>query len=289
MKRKYKALIALICVFVLMLSICINASAFFGDGYKFPVLIAERCSGVSMYWSGEYIGKAFEYRGTVYAPLLDFLELLTGSPCTISCDLPYSLISISCGSFELLCYPEQGYISVNGRYIPLDSSPKEIDGIVWFPITALTKAIGAKLHIGTGSRYCNIVYTSGSPVPTANDVYNAEDLYWLSRVIFSEAGTQSLEGMIGVGNVVLNRVESTRFPDSIYEVIFQKNQFSVVDCGMIYREPDERSVIAAKLCFEGADCVGESLYFINPSLCNGSWFRNNLTFLERIGEHEFFV
>ena len=143
--------------------------------------------------------------------------------------------------------------------------------------------------MGANDKYCNVKYTNGSPIPTANDVYNQNDLYWLSRVIFAESGTQPIEGMIGVGNVVLNRVESIRFPNSVYDVIFQKNQFSVVDCGMIYREPDERSIMAAKLCLEGADSVGESLYFINPALCNGSWFRNNLTFTQRIGDHDFFV
>jgi N-acetylmuramoyl-L-alanine amidase len=145
------------------------------------------------------------------------------------------------------------------------------------------------VKINDSSSSISISYQSRGVIPTASDVYNPNDLYWLSRVIFAESGTQPFEGMIGVGNVVLNRVESIRFPDSVYDVIFQKNQFSVVDCGMIYREPDERSIIAAKLCLEGADSAGESLYFINPALCNGSWFRNNLTFTERIGEHDFFM
>ena len=289
MSRKFKSLIALVCAFILIFSLCINSSAIFIGGYKVPVLLSERCASVSVLWNGDYLCDGYERLGTTYVPAVEFLELLLGSPCVLKYKQPYSVINLKGEGFELCCYVDPGYITVNGRCVPLDGSPIKIDGLVCFPITSLTKVIGAELITGINGKYCNIKYTSGTPIPSANDVYNQSDLYWLSRVIFAESGTQPLEGMIGVGNVVLNRVESIRFPNSVYDVIFQKNQFSVVDCGMIYREPDERSIIAAKLCLEGADSVGESLYFINPALCNGSWFRNNLTFTHRIGEHDFFV
>jgi len=242
-----------------------------------------------MFWNGDYIGEAYERLDIFYVPVIDFMELLFGTSFQLEYNHPYSSISLNSEAFSFYCYPEYKYISANGRYVPLEGIPRKIDGRVWFPISSITKLIGAQLIINDDGTSIQINYQPGSPIPTAKDVYNEYDLYWLSRVIFSESGTQSLEGMIGVGNVVLNRVASSRFPNNVYDVIFQKNQFSVVDYGMIYREPDQRSIIAAKLCFEGADAVGDSLYFINPRLCNGSWFMNNLTFRGRIGEHDFFV
>lgn len=79
---------------------------------------------------------------------------------------------------------------------------------------------------------------------TAN-TYVEEDLYWLSRAIYSESGNQPMKGRIAVGTVILNRVADEAFPDTIQEVIFAPGQFSPVANGTIYRTPDEKSVIAA--------------------------------------------
>lgn len=289
MNIKRKCLCIFICVIILSLSFCINASATFVGAYEIPALISDKCANVPMFWNGEYIGYALERHDVFYVPAADFIEQLLGKPCTLYYSLPNSAICLRIDGHKIYCYQDLDYITVNDRYIPLEQTPRKIDGQVWFPISTLAQLIGAEVKINDSSSSISISYQSRGVIPTASDVYNPNDLYWLSRVIFAESGTQPFEGMIGVGNVVLNRVESIRFPDSVYDVIFQKNQFSVVDCGMIYREPDERSIIAAKLCLEGADSAGESLYFINPALCNGSWFRNNLTFTERIGEHDFFM
>ncbi len=289
MSKKFKILCAFTCAFVLMFSMCTSASATFLESYDIPVVSPKSCEKVSMYWNGEYIGKALEYGGVCYVPALDFVELLMGSCCVLHRDLPYSAISMSSENFNFYCYPEYGYISINDRYIPLGGSPLEIDGAVWFPLSSLAKLIGAKIQRNGEKGPYDISYTSGSPIPSAKDVYNAEDLYWLSRVIFSESGTQSLEGMLGVGNVVLNRVDNPSFPDSVYDVIFQKGQFSVVDNGTIYRTPHLRSIIAAKLCLEGYNTVEDCLYFLNPRISNSAWFRNNLSFYASIGEHDFFA
>lgn len=289
MNKKRKSLCSAICVLILVFSLCFNVSAAFLESYDVPVLLSEKCQRVPVFLNGRLIGKTYERHGVHYIPVTEFLEDLTATEWQLNCDLPYCALSLSSDAFEFYCYPEHKYIYANGRYIPLGGIPRKIEGKICFPVTSIAKLFGAQLKISENASSIRVTYKSGTPVPTANEMYNQEDLYWLSRVIFSEAGTQPLEGMIGVGNVVLNRVASPRFPDNVHDVIFQENQFSVVDYGMIYREPDQRSIIAAMLCLEGYDSVGDSLYFINPDLCNGSWFRNNLTFRERIGDHDFFV
>lgn len=64
-------------------------------------------------------------------------------------------------------------------------------------------------------------------IPTSAYSYTEEDLDLLSRLIFSESGTESYETQLKVGSVVMNRVDSPHFPNTIREVIYQKNQFSV--------------------------------------------------------------
>ena len=92
--------------------------------------------------------------------------------------------------------------------------------------------------------------------------------------------------------MVLNRVSDERFPDSVYGVIFDQSygvQFSPVETGGIYAEPDEEAVVAAKLALEGYNTAGESLYFVNPSIGAGSWFAANLTYVTSIGDHDFYA
>ena len=134
-----------------------------------------------------------------------------------------------------------------------------------------------------------ITIAAGSgPIASGDSFYNSTDLYWLSRIIYAESGNQSLEGKIAVGNVVLNRVASSLFPNSVYDVIFQRNQFTPASSGSINREPSEDAVIAAKLCLEGARMAGESLYFLNPDTAANHWVMENREFVVTIGRHWFY-
>ena len=94
-----------------------------------------------------------------------------------------------------------------------------------------------------------------------------------------------------MGNVVLNRVADEQFPDTIKDVVFDtKNgvQFEPTSNGTIYDEPTQSAVLAAKLCLDGADVVGDCLYFYAPALSAGTWIVNNRTYHTTIGCHRFF-
>ena len=113
----------------------------------------------------------------------------------------------------------------------------------------------------------------------------------LSRIISAESRGEPLEGQIAVGNVVLNRVASADFPDTIYGVIFDDRwggQFTPVRNGTIYQEPSARSVEAARLCLSGANTAGESLYFLAPALATNHWVMENRTHVVTIGSHWFY-
>lgn len=117
-----------------------------------------------------------------------------------------------------------------------------------------------------------------------------EDLMLIARLIHAEARGESFEGQVAVGAVILNRLESPHFPQSIREVIYQRNsrvcQFSPVGDGSINLEPGEQSVQAAWQALQGKDPTGGALFFYNPNLSKDQWIRT-LPVMTRIGNHVF--
>lgn len=118
------------------------------------------------------------------------------------------------------------------------------------------------------------------------------DLYWLSRIIHAEAEAEPYSGKVAVGNVILNRVKSDSFPDTVKGVIFEYYkgipQFSPVADGTIYNTPNADSIRAAKAAMSGTSYVGNATYFFNPDKSEGTWIVNNKTVVKRIGNHVFY-
>jgi spore germination cell wall hydrolase CwlJ-like protein len=125
------------------------------------------------------------------------------------------------------------------------------------------------------------------------------DLYLLAKIIECEARYEPYEGKVAVGAVVLNRVMSDRFPNTIEGVIFQKGQFQpVTDGGWNSKEPSEQSYRAAMEALGGAkpvgqngQSVGNAQFFIYEGLAGkgaAKWFKNNLKYVTTIGNHDFY-
>lgn len=89
--------------------------------------------------------------------------------------------------------------------------------------------------------------------------YSENDLYVLSHIISAEAGNCSEEMMIAVGSVVLNRVNDDRFPDTIYDVVFQPGQYSPTWNGAFYAEPTEAACEVAKTLLEEGPTIDPSV------------------------------
>lgn len=125
-----------------------------------------------------------------------------------------------------------------------------------------------------------------------NSKYTDGDIYWLARIIQAEAGGEPYQGKVAVGNVILNRVNSKEFPNTIYNVIFEYYgsipQFSPVADGTIYNTPSQESINAAKDAINGIRPVGNSTYFFNPNKAAGTWIVKNKTYVSRIGGHVFY-
>ena len=113
-----------------------------------------------------------------------------------------------------------------------------------------------------------------------------DELYLLSKRVSSEARGESYEGQVAVAAVVINRVLDPRFPDDIKEVIYQRNAFSVVNNGEIYKEPTDSAYKAAREALYGSDPTRGAIYFWNPDIATCNWIKT-LDPYKRIGNHVF--
>lgn len=122
---------------------------------------------------------------------------------------------------------------------------------------------------------------------------NASDYECLLKIVQSEAGICDQKGKILIANVVLNRMQSQYFPDTVEEVVYQENQFSPVENGSI----DEVSIsdeteLAVAMALSGTDYSEGALFFAARGLAdakNMAWFDESLDFLFEHDGHEFFT
>lgn len=127
-------------------------------------------------------------------------------------------------------------------------------------------------------------------------VLSDEELEILQRIVEAEAGSEDEDGKLLVANVVLNRVNSSRFPDTVSEVVFQSNgrvtQFSPVASGRFYKVTiSEETVSAVGRALAGEDISEGALYFAARRYAGRSqmrWFDSQLEYLFSHGGHEFF-
>ena len=180
------------------------------------------------------------------------------------------------------------YVVANGRYLYAGDGVIQMDGRVAAPVRLLARVFNLDVSYDAQDSLVLLTSREGAEpyLADAGAVYDADVLYWLSRIIHAESGNQPLEGKIAVGNVVMNRVNHPRFPNNIYDVLFQKNQFTPAASGSIYRDPNAESVIAAMLVLDGAQVTPDALFF-NAAGAR-SYASRTRTYVATIGDHMFY-
>lgn len=179
------------------------------------------------------------------------------------------------------------YIVANGRYLYAKDSIIWLNGSLAVPVRILAQVFNLDVSYDGRIILNHRNSAEGAYLLPGDSYYNSDTLYWLSRVINAESGNQILAGKIAVGNVVMNRVNSPKFPNTIYKVLYQKNQFSTASSGSLKKTPNAESVIAAKLVMEGVEIVPTALFFNQAGLsCYAS---RNRTYVTTIGAHAFYA
>ena len=116
--------------------------------------------------------------------------------------------------------------------------------------------------------------------------YSSSDVKLLARLIYAEARGESYQGQVAVGAVVLNRVKSSSFPNTISGVIYQPYAFTCVNDGQINLSPNNTAMNAARDAMNGWDPSYGSLYYYNPKVATSSWIYSRPTVVT-IGNHVF--
>ena len=125
----------------------------------------------------------------------------------------------------------------------------------------------------------NVSYAAGA---------SNSDIQLMARAINGEARGEPYEGQVAVGAVILNRVKSSQFPNTIAGVIYQAGAFTAVADGQINVPIDEGSTVykAARDAMNGWDPTGGCIYYFNPDTATNKWIWSR-PHVKTIGKHRF--
>lgn len=225
-----------------------------------------------------------------YIPLRRFCDAMGGADIEWDAKTRTATVNNSARGLHMTIKQDAYYMEANGRYFYAPTGIRNVGGSLYVPIRPLAKAYCLDVTWSNATRSVAL-RSNGRSLVSGNSFYDADEVYWLSRIIHAEAGSEPFAGKIAVGNVVLNRVRSPQYPNTIYGVIFDRRygtQFSPVSYGTIYREPSQASVIAAKICLEGYTLSEDILFFMNPRIATSNWISKNRPFAFTIGRHDFY-
>ena len=146
------------------------------------------------------------------------------------------------------------------------------------PIVVFLRPLGLRL-IGNDKENKNTSYAAAS---------NNSDIQLMARAINGEARGEPYEGQVAVGAVILNRVKSSQFPNTIAGVIYQSGAFTAVADGQINVPIDEGSTVykAARDAMNGWDPTGGCIYYFNPDTATNKWIWSR-PHVKTIGKHRF--
>ena len=128
--------------------------------------------------------------------------------------------------------------------------------------------------------------TLTSSTSSSSSTIVSADQKLLAKLVYAEARGESYKGQVAVAAVVLNRVSSSSFPNTISGVIYQTGAFSCVSNGSINNTPNDTAVRAALDAMNGWDPTNGCLYYYNPGKTSDSWIRTR-TVVTVIGNHYF--
>lgn len=129
------------------------------------------------------------------------------------------------------------------------------------------------------------IYNSSS-TSSSSSSSNSNNVNLLARLIYGEARGEPYTGQVAVGAVVMNRVKSSSFPNSISGVVYQSGAFDVVKDGQINLTPDATAKKAAQDAINGWDPSYGAIYYFNPSTATNKWIWSR-PMTVTIGRHRF--
>lgn len=168
----------------------------------------------------------------------------------------------------------------------------EVDGIYGSKTTEAVKNFqrvnGLKVDGIVGEETAAKIGIALTQSSSTNSSYNSQDVYLLAKCVYAESRGEPYTGQVAVAAVVLNRVRSSSFPNTIAGVIYQPYAFTAVADGQINLEPNQTAYNAVRDALNGWDPTNGCLYYFNPATATSSWIWTREVKLT-IGKHKFAV
>ena len=164
-----------------------------------------------------------------------------------------------------------------------------VDGIYGSQTVSAVKSFQKKNGLtvdgiaGTQTLKAMGITSSSSSSSSSN---NSSNVNLLARVVYGEARGEPYTGQVAVAAVVLNRVKSSKFPNSISGVVYQSGAFDAVADGQINMTPDTTAKKAAQDALNGWDPSYGAIYYFNPSTAANKWIWSR-PMTVTIGKHRF--
>lgn len=246
--------------------------------------------------------KPFIMDGVTYAPIREICEALGAN---VLWDEKSNYVRISKNNTTLSFYMGDNICILNDKKMDMPQpilvnhktmvSLRFLSEIFGFNVVwndkLKTAVISSTNDMPTEHELENIVPKPPINQTTENINYSQEDLNWLAKLVHAEASGESYSGKLAVANVIINRVNSSEFPDNVKSVIFDKKhgvQFTPTINGEIYKNPSQESTQAAIDALKGKNNAVNALYFLNPRKAPSSWIEKNRKYAFTLENHNFY-
>ncbi len=275
-----KKILSLIFVFLLLLSSTAFAVDTYG-GYNIPVDITVNGGFIKC------VEKPILVNSTTYIPLRAFSDAIGG---TIRWDGPSRAAIMSKDGHSFTFYPDKDKCVIDGKETNHPSILYR--DLTFIPVRAVSETLG--YQVSWDDLYLTVKITApGVTLAEASKdyTYSYDDILYLGKITQIESGYEPFEVKLGVAGVVMNRVKSSQFPNTVKEVIFDTKygtQFPPAHTDKINVTPSKESMIAAKCVLHGVQVVGKSLYFIDTDVAPKSWAHKNRPFHSTIDDMSFY-
>lgn len=238
-----------------------------------------------------YEAEMAEINGVTYVSVEDFLRPALNSRLSLarvtvgSRSLKVMASTVSGEILTVSASTGKCYIVANGRYLYVKDGLVIQNGHALLPLETLIYLFrGSVTWSESGVPFITL---SDTLLTCGDDFYSATDVSLIARTVSREAGNQSFTGKLALANLIMNRVRSSRFPSTVYGVLYQTNQFTVVNTDAWKNcSPSSDCVIAAKLALEGVSITSGTYYNVKGL---SSWASQHRTYVGTIGNHDFYA
>ena len=262
-----KKVIAFITLVIILTSVSVFAVDTWG-GYNVPVDIDINGSFIKC------VEKPILVDSTTYIPLRAFSDAIGGE---IGWNDAEKAATMTKSGHTFVFYTGKGYCMIDG--VKKNHHSLIYKDLTFIPVRAVSETLNYRVK--WDDYYLTVKITaSGVRVPESckDKTYTYEDINYLAKITHVESGSQHFKVKLGVAGVVVNRMKSSEFPNTIKGVIYDTNygvQFPPAHNGKIDTTPSKESIIAAKCVLNGVNVVGNSLYFNDAAYAESSWAHHN--------------